>query len=329
MNSTDTPSTTNASQLVEAKGVISECSGRLDNAKHTPNNGSRKPSYLIITPAHNEAEIIEHTIRSMVAQTVRPVKWIVVNDGSVDRTGEIVQEWANRFAFIQLVNLRRDAERNFARKVVAFNRGLEMARGLEYDYIGNVDADISFGADYFENILAEFKSDPSLGLGGGIVYTKFSREFVTYDTTLDSVGGKVQLFRRQCFQDIGGYRPLRYGGIDATAEIMSRMKGWKVRKSLVNRVFEHRPTGFAHGRPFKTMLRDGRKFHSLGYGPVFYLLRCIYRVRDYPLIVGSAAAMAGYLWSMIRREPIALPPDVVEFLRAEHRTKLKQSLGFG
>jgi glycosyltransferase involved in cell wall biosynthesis len=285
-------------------------------------------TYVIITPAHNEADFIGKTALSMISQTIRPVKWIVVNDGSVDQTGEIIQEFANRFDFIQLVNLQRDAERNFARKAIAFKRGMEETRDLVFDYIGNVDADISFEPQYFENILKEFSTHPDLGLGGGIVYTKYNKDFKTYDTTLDSVGGKVQLFRRKCFEDIGGYLPLKHGGIDAAAEIMTRMNGWIVRKSLANKALEHRRTGFAHGRPLMTSLRDGRKFHSLGYGPLFYLLRCIYRIGDYPVVVGSGAALAGYFWSMIRHEPIALPQNVVEYLRMEQRIKLKQAFGF-
>jgi glycosyltransferase involved in cell wall biosynthesis len=286
-------------------------------------------TYVIITPAHDEEAFIEQTIRSMIQQTVRPLKWVIVNDASTDRTGEIVEEYTRDHAFIKLVNRDRAAGRDFGKKVYAFNHGLEEVRDLKYDFIGNLDADITFEPQYFENILGEFEADPKLGLSGGIVYTKFSREFVTYDKTLDSVGGKVQIFRRKCFEEIGGYLPLKFGGIDAAAEIVTRMKGWVVRKSLANRVLEHRRTGFAHGRPLKTMLRDGQKFYSLGYEPLFYLLRCIYRLRDYPLVVGSGAALIGYLWSMIRREPIVLPAEVVQYLRNEHRMKLKRTLGFG
>jgi glycosyltransferase involved in cell wall biosynthesis len=286
-------------------------------------------AYVIITPAHNEEAFIEQTIRSMIQQTVRPLKWVIVNDASTDRTGEIAGKYTRDHAFIKLVKRDRAAGRDFGKKVYAFNRGLEEVRDLKYDFIGNLDADITFEPQYFENILGEFEADPKLGLSGGIVYTKFSREFVTYDKTLDSVGGKVQIFRRKCFEEIGGYLPLKFGGIDAVAEIVTRMKGWVVRKSLENRVLEHRRTGFAHGRPLKTMLRDGQKFYSLGYEPLFYLLRCIYRLKDYPLVVGSGAALTGYLWSMIRREPIVLPAEVVQYLRKEHRMKLKRTLGFG
>src|SRR5262245_10523265 len=166
-------------------------------------------NYVIITPAHNEQAFIEQTAKSIVSQTVRPTKWVVVDDGSTDHTADIVQRYASRFPFVQLIRQPHHSERNFARKVMAFNRGLAEVQGLCFEFLGNVDADISFDADYFANILAAFESDPELGLSGGIVYTRFTRTFVTYDTTIDSVGGKVQLFRRQCFDDIGGDRPLQ------------------------------------------------------------------------------------------------------------------------
>ena len=282
--------------------------------------------YVIITPAHNEESFIEETAKSMVSQSEPPLIWVVVNDGSVDGTGEIINRYAERFTFIKVVNQARDPERNFARKVHAFNTGLKEIQHLDFDFIGNIDADMSFGPDYFENVLREFDNDLGLGISGGIVYTKFTSRFVTFDHTPDSVGGKVQLFRRKCFEDIEGYRALRYGGIDATAEIMARMKGWHVRKSLTNRAYEHRPTGFAYGRPVVAKFCEGRRFYSLGYDPLFFFLRCIYRLREHPFMVGSAAALLRYFYGMIRRDPIVLPSEVVAYLRSEQRAKIKRML---
>lgn len=283
--------------------------------------------YVIITPAHNEEQFIEQTIESMIAQTVRPLKWVVVNDGSTDRTGQIVQRYAERFDFIELINQVRQPERNFARKVFAFNRGLAAINELDFAYIGNIDADIFFGPRYFENILAELAGDDKLGISGGIVYTKFTDTFSTYDTTADSVGGKVQLFRRACFEDIGGYRPLKYGGIDAAAEITARMKGWKVRKSFEHPAYEGRPTGFAYGKPVIAKLCEGRRFYSLGYDPLFYFFRCLYRLHEYPLFIGSMAALLRYMFGYLRREPRVLPSEIISYLRAEQRAKIKQALG--
>lgn len=281
-------------------------------------------AYVVITPAHNEQDFIERTLESMVAQTVLPIKWVIVDDGSTDGTAAVVERFAARFGFIELVRKPRDADRNFARKVAAFNHGLARLEGLAYDYIGNIDADMSFGPDYFERVMAKFEEDPAIGISGGIVYTKFVDDFKTYDTTPDSVGGKVQLFRRECFEAIGGYRPLKFGGIDATAEIMSRMKGWKVDKAMTAPAYEHRPTGFAYGNAINIKVCEGRRFYSLGYDPMFYLLRCIYRVREHPFLVGSGAAWLRYVYGMLRREAFAVPADVVRYLRSEQRAKMRR-----
>ena len=289
---------------------------------------ARRSPYVVITPARNEEGYIEHTLESMVAQTVRPARWVVVDDGSTDRTAEIVAGYAARFDFIRLVRMVRDPKRDFAKKVGAFNRGLDELRDIEFDFIGNIDADMSFGPDYFGKVLATFDHQPRLGVAGGIVYTRFTDTFKTYDHTSDSVGGKVQLFRRQCFDDIGGYRALPWGGIDATAEIMARMRGWLVRKSLDAPAYEHRPTGFAYGNPLQIKFCEGRRFYSLGYDPLFFALRCVSRAAEYPFVVGSGVALARYAWSLLRREAYALPADVVRFLRDEQRRKLRQRLRF-
>ena len=278
---------------------------------------------MVITPARNEEQFIERTVQSMVQQTVRPQRWVIVDDGSTDRTAELVGRYAAHHDFICLVRMERDAQRDFAKKVGAFNRGLAELHDLEYDFIGNIDADMSFGADYFEKILAVFEHEPTLGLSGGIVHTRYTDAFKTYDYTLDSVGGKVQLFRRECFEEIGGYLPLALGGEDATAEIMARQHGWQVRKSPEVPAYEHRPTGFAYGNPLAVKLGEGRRFHSLGYDPLFFAARCLARLTEYPFVVGSAASLLRYVLAMLRHEALAVPADVACFLRCEQRDKLR------
>ncbi len=278
--------------------------------------------YVVITPAHNEEAFIEKTIHSMISQNVRPLKWIVVNDNSTDHTGEIVEQYLAQHEFLQLINLKRSGERHFGNKVRAFNRGLAEAQVYNYQYIGNLDADISLERDYFERILHEFAKDPNLGIAGGMVSTCIGDKFVSQEVALDSVAGAVQLFRRGCFEQIGGYLVLPQGGIDAAAEIMARMKGWKTRTFPDLRVFEHRRTGTATVSPLVSKIKDGQRFQSLGYGFMFLCLRCMYRLMDQPRIAGSAAILYGYLKSVINRAPIVLPPDVVQYLRAEQRSKL-------
>jgi poly-beta-1,6-N-acetyl-D-glucosamine synthase len=180
--------------------------------------------------------------------------------------------------------------------------------------------------DYFEKILREFDRDLNLGVAGGMVSTSIGDTFVSQNVALDSVAGAVQLFRRGCFEQIGGYLALPQGGIDAAAEIMARMKGWKVRTFPGLRVLEHRRTGTATARPLASKVKEGKRFQSLGYGFLFLCLRCLYRLMDQPRIVGSAAMLFGYLVGVVRGNPIVLPPDVVKYLRMEQRAKLMRFL---
>lgn len=282
-------------------------------------------NYVVITPAHNEAAFIEKTITSVIAQTLRPLRWVVVNDASTDGTRETVQSYATRHGFIRLVNVERGPGRHFGNKVHAFNRGLEEVRDIGFDYVCNLDADVSFESTYFECILHEFEKERRLGIAGGEVHTCMGERYVPQKVALDSVAGAVQFFRRECFEQVGGYRTLPEGGIDAAAEVTARMKGWRVRTFPELRVLEHRRTGWA-ARPLAARVKEGRRMHSLGYGFLFFALRCIYRVPEPPWLMGSAAAVFGFLASRLAGEPLALPPEVVRFLRAEQRDKIKRLL---
>ncbi len=283
-------------------------------------------NYVVITPAHNEDAFIEKTIASVLAQTVRPLKWVIVNDASTDHTREIVERYSMERSFIQLVNVERPTGRHFGNKVRAFNQGLVEMRDLKFDYIGNLDADISFEPTYFENILHQFAKDAKLGIAGGMIHSRLGDEYVSQEVALDSVAGAVQLFRRACFEQVGGYLMLPYGGIDTAAEVTARMKAWTVRTFPEFRVLEHRRTGSATERPLASRVKEGRRMQSLGYGALFYFLRCLYRAKEQPKVVGSCAAFWGFLASKFSGEPIALPPDAVRYLRAEHRAKLKRLL---
>lgn len=285
------------------------------------------PSYAIITPAHNEGAFLERTIRSVVAQRVRPTKWVIVNDASTDNTKEIAESFAQEYSFIQVVTIVRSEGRHFGNKVRAFNRGLSELAGIEYNYVGNLDADISMDDDYFELLLNEFSRDTQLGLAGGMVHSRMGNEYVSQNVALDSVAGAVQLFRRQCFDQVGGYLMLPHGGIDAAAEVTARMKGWKVRTFPGLRVLEHRRTGSATARPLAARIKEGHRMLSLGYGPVFFLIRCVYRISEPPFLIGSCAAYLGYISGRLRGEPIMLPRDAVQHLRNEHRRKIRRLVG--
>lgn len=289
----------------------------------------RMASYVIITPACNEERFIEQTINSIIRQTVLPLKWVVVNDGSNDRTCEIVERFRTRHHLIELVNVQRLGGRDFGNKVRAFNLGLASVYHLNYEFIGNLDADISLEPDYYERILIEFGEDSKLGIAGGMVSSCIEGKFVSQDVSLDSVAGAVQLFRRRCFEETGGYLALPQGGIDAAAEILARKKGWKTRTFPEVPAFEHRRTGTATAHPLRARIKEGKRLYSLGYSFLFFFMRCVYRSMERPRIIGSGAALCGYLSAVIKRYPIVLGPDVVKYLRDEQREKILRTLKLG
>jgi cellulose synthase/poly-beta-1,6-N-acetylglucosamine synthase-like glycosyltransferase len=176
------------------------------------------PSYVLITPARDEARFIELTLKSMLAQKARPIKWVIVSDGSTDGTDEIVRRFCAEHSWIELVEMPRRRERHFEGKVHAFNAGRTRVATLVFDVIGNLDADVSFEADHFEFLVAKFAEDPRLGVVGA----PFREGGYQYDyrfTNIENVWGGCQLFRRKCFEDIGGYVPVKGGCIDHIAVV--------------------------------------------------------------------------------------------------------------
>jgi poly-beta-1,6-N-acetyl-D-glucosamine synthase len=278
--------------------------------------------YALVTPARNEATYIEATIKSVISQTIKPQKWVIVSDGSTDGTDEIVKKYQAANPWIELLRMPERRERHFAGKVGAFQAGYERMQGVQYDVIGNLDADITFDESYFEFLLSRFLANPKLGVAG----TPFTENNRTYDyryATVEHVSGACQLFRRQCFDEIGGYRPLKSGGIDLIAVTMARMKGWQTQSFLEKTCEHHRCLGSASRKGLRQFLHDGRLEYLLGVHPLWEIFRCGLYLTRKPYIAGGVCTMVGYWWSALR-ESRTVPPEVVAFRKKEHMTRLKK-----
>ncbi len=277
---------------------------------------------MLVTAARNEAEYIELTIRSVVAQSVRPERWVIVSDGSTDDTDAIVARYAKRHAWIELVQMPPRRERHFAGKADAFNAGRARLAGLTYDAIGNLDADVSFDEEYFAFLLARLADDPSLGVVG----TAFRDRSLEYDyrfVSIEHVAGPLQLFRRECLEEIGGYVPSRSGGVDHIAVITARMRGWKTRTFPDKAYTHHREMGTASRGKVMARFKSGALDYALGGHPVWEIFRTIYQMTKPPYVVGGLALLAGYVSAVARRLDRPVPRELVRFRRREQMHRLK------
>jgi glycosyltransferase involved in cell wall biosynthesis len=283
--------------------------------------------YVLITPARNEEAFIEKTIESVAKQTILPLKWVIVNDGSTDDTGNKVRRFLGEYPWIELIEFPVRKERNFAAKVFAFNAGQENVKNLDYEVIANLDADTSFDADHFEFLLNEFRKNPRLGVAGTIFKEDgYSSETDSFEGE-NHVSGQCQLFRRQCFEEIGGYRPNKAGGIDWMAVTTARMMGWQTRSFREKWFFHHRKLGTAERGRLKSSFSYGEKDYYLGGHPVWEALRVAFRMTRKPYLIDGAALGSGFLWAFVSRQKRAVSKELMKFHRKEQMRKLKTIFG--
>lgn len=280
--------------------------------------------YALVTAARNEETVIRQTLEAVAAQTLLPAKWVIVDDGSTDGTPGIVEEYAQRFSFMELVRRPARADRSFAGKAHAVHAALEHLSGLDFEVLGNLDADVSFEPDYMAFVVAKFAEDPELGVAG----TPFT-QVGGYDSTKDSfegdhyVAGPCQLFRYRCFKDIGGYVPNPAGGVDWIAVMTARMKGWKVRAFPEKRFHHHRSMGTAERGELSALFSYGEKDYYLGGSPVWQVFRVVYRMAKRPFVLGGIALGLGYAWAAVRRVKRPVSADLMRFHRRDQMRKLK------
>jgi poly-beta-1,6-N-acetyl-D-glucosamine synthase len=283
-------------------------------------------TYVLITPARNEEQFIAGTIESVIAQTVLPRKWVIVSDGSTDRTDEIVTTYLPGHPWIELVRRPEHADRHFGAKARCFNAGYETVRGEAYDITGNLDADITFEKDYLEFLLERFAEDARLGVAG----TPFVEGDLSYDyrfTSIEHVSGACQLFRRDCFEEVGGYVPVPGGGIDWIAVTTARMKGWRTRTFVEKVCRHHRPMGTATaGTTLRACYQLGRQDYFLGGHPFWQVFRAGFQMTRKPYVLGGLLVLAGYLGALARRVERPVSPELVRFHRREQMQRLRRAL---
>jgi biofilm PGA synthesis N-glycosyltransferase PgaC len=280
------------------------------------------PSYVLITPARTEADFIELTIRSVIAQTAQPLKWVIVDDASTDRTAEIVKSYAAANPWIDLVQMPERRERSFAGKANAVHTGRERLGDMAYGIIGNLDADVSFEPDYFEFLMNRFAENGKLGVAG----TAFREDGQSYNYEFvgaEHVSGMCQMFRRKCFDEIGGYPAIKSGGIDLIAVLSARAKGWETRTFFEKNFLHHRIQSGASYKGLRERIHMGRKDYLLGNHPIWEMFRSVYQMNHRPYVVGGFLVLCSYMWNLILGVKRTIPADLMALRRREQMARLK------
>ena len=284
--------------------------------------------YVLITAARNEEAFLENTIRSVIAQSRKPLKWVIVSDGSTDRTDAIVRSYALQHDWMELLRMPEHRDRQFAAKAHCFNAGYERVKNLNFDVVGNLDADITFDPDYYEFLLGRFVEMGNLGVAGTPFVEDFDRPekhaYAHASANLEHVSGACQMFRRACFEAVGGYLPIRGGGIDWLAVTTARMKGWKTRTFCERICFHHRKMGTAGRGRLMARFRHGEEDYYVGGHPLWELLRGAFQMREKPYVFGGFFLIAGYFWLWGRRLESPIPAELRAFHRKEQMDRLRE-----
>lgn len=281
---------------------------------------NKGPKYVIISPVRDEEEFLERTIESLLKQTIPPAQCIIVNDGSTDRTGEIIDRFAAQYSWIQAVHRPNRGFRKPGGGVVeAFNEGLAVVKATDWDFIVKLDGDLIFAADYFENCFEEFRLDPRLGIGGGIIFHNLDGKDTIEQVPQFHVRGATKIYKRECWEAIGGLWVAP--GWDTIDEVKANMLGWTSRSFMNLMVHHQRLTGTAESR-WKDLVKSGRARYVSGYHPLFMGSSCILRLFKKPYVLGSVGLLYGYFSGYLKNIPQVDDPLLIKYLREQQMRRL-------
>jgi glycosyltransferase involved in cell wall biosynthesis len=280
------------------------------------------PAYVIITPARNEGERIQKTIDSVAKQTIRPMRWVLVDDGSADKTGPLIDAAAKEHSWISAIHR---PDRGFRKQgggvIEAFYDGLKLVEEESWDFLGKLDGDLAFPADYFENCLSRFAADSRLGIGGGIICQGFNGAMVesaSGDPPFH-VRGATKIYRRATWQAIGGL--IKAPGWDTLDEVKANMLGWRTYSFKELLVLQLKPTGSADGS-WRNWVKNGRANYVVGYHPLFMLLKCLKRLRHKPYGITALGLLVGFVSGYLKRIPQVNDKPLIEYLRDQQWRRL-------
>jgi biofilm PGA synthesis N-glycosyltransferase PgaC len=281
---------------------------------------SEMTRYVIITPVRDEEKHIEATIESVCRQTILPSEWVIVDDGSTDRTGDILDRVTAQSPWIRVIHRTNRGFRKSGGGVMeAFYDGYNTLQRNDWDFIVKLDGDLSFAPEYFEKCLEYFRRDPNLGIGGGEIYHNISGNLKLEETPRFHVRGATKIYRKSCWEAIDRLWPAQ--GWDTIDEVKANMLGWKTYAFADLHLLHYRLTGSEDGL-LHDRVKHGMACYISGYHPLFVLASSLYRMTQKPYIIGSAAVLYGYLKAHLTHPPRLEDQSYVAYIRGQQLRRL-------
>jgi glycosyltransferase involved in cell wall biosynthesis len=280
------------------------------------------PRYVIITPVRDEKRYVRHTINSVLSQSVHPVEWIIVDDGSSDGTGRILDKYAGEIDWIKVVHRTNQGFRAPGGKVVAaFYAGYDVLIDSRWDFIVKLDCDLSFEPDYFERLLGKFKQDEQLGIASG-VYLEQNGTGLWKEIEMPSyhAAGACKVIRRRCFEEIRGF--VAKAGWDTVDEIRAMSRGWRTGHFRDLQMKHHKVEGSGVGIN-RTSMMHGEIYFLTGGSKLFFLLKIIHRIGTKPYLLNALALSWGYLRAVLNRRERLVTPEEVKCYQALLHKRLR------
>jgi poly-beta-1,6-N-acetyl-D-glucosamine synthase len=284
-------------------------------SEHVSGQPKKVTRYVIVSPVRDEEEHIEGTLLSVVGQTVRPRQWVIVNDGSKDRTGEIIERYAKAHSWIKTVHRGDRGQRVPGSGVMeAFYDGFQQLDSKDWEFIVKLDGDVGLESDYFERCFQRFEEDKRLGICGGMMYcVKDGRLEIESHPTFH-VRGPIKLYKRACWEAIGGL--VKVAGWDTIDEVQANRLGWRTRSFPYLKVIHRRPTGAVQGF-WRDGVKMGKAAYICGYHPVFMMIKCGKRVFQKPYVLLSLAHAYGFVSSHFKNVPRVEDKALIRYLRQQ------------
>jgi poly-beta-1,6-N-acetyl-D-glucosamine synthase len=276
--------------------------------------------YVVISPVRDEEAFLRSTIESMIDQSIRPVEWIIVDDGSTDGTASVIDGYALQYPWIRGVHRKNRGFRKSGGGVVeAFNDGLQSLVCKDWEFIVKLDGDLAFEPDYFERCFEMFDREPRLGVGGGVICYVDNGVKSFEENPAFHVRGATKIYRRKCWEAIGGFWPAP--GWDTIDEVKANMLGWSTKSFPGLHLTHHRVTGSADG-PWGGFVKNGRANYVSGYHPLFMLAKCVSRLGPGKHARDALALMYGFVTGYLKRLPQVNDPQLIGYLRRQQLNRL-------